>query len=44
MEELSTIFESLTETLSGIKLIKAFTMEPSERNKSKSAMCRSRTA
>jgi ATP-binding cassette, subfamily B, bacterial MsbA len=33
MEELSTIFESLTETLSGIKLIKAFTMEPSERNK-----------
>jgi ATP-binding cassette, subfamily B, bacterial MsbA len=33
MQELSTIFESLTETLSGIKLIKAFTMEPSERNK-----------
>jgi len=33
MQELSTIFESLSETLSGIKLIKAFTMEPAERNK-----------
>ena len=33
MEELSSIFETLTETLSGIKLIKAFTMEPSERSK-----------
>ena len=33
MQELSTIFESITETLSGMKLIKAFTMEPAERNK-----------
>lgn len=33
MEELSSIYETLTETLSGIKLIKAFTMEPSERSK-----------
>ncbi len=31
MEELSTIFETLTDTLSGIQLIKAFTMESSER-------------
>lgn len=31
MEELSSIFETLTETLSGIKLIKAFTMESTER-------------
>lgn len=35
MEELSSIYETLTETLSGIKLIKAFTMEPSERSKFK---------
>lgn len=30
MEELSVIYETLTETLAGMKLIKAFTMEPSE--------------
>ncbi len=33
MQELSLIYETLTETMSGIKLIKAFTMEPAERNK-----------
>ena len=33
MQEFSFIFETLTETLSGIKLIQAFTMEPTERNK-----------
>lgn len=33
MQELSTIYEALSETLGGIKLIKAFTMEPAERNK-----------
>jgi ABC-type multidrug transport system fused ATPase/permease subunit len=33
MQELSMIYETLSETLGGIKLIKAFTMEPSERNK-----------
>ncbi|MEM9186824.1 MAG: ABC transporter ATP-binding protein [Planctomycetota bacterium] len=31
LEELSTIYETLTETLSGIALIKAFTMESAER-------------
>ena len=31
LEELSSIYETLTETLSGIQLIKAFTMESSER-------------
>jgi ATP-binding cassette subfamily B protein/subfamily B ATP-binding cassette protein MsbA len=31
MQELSLIYETLTETLGGIKLIKAFTMEPAER-------------
>jgi ATP-binding cassette subfamily B protein/subfamily B ATP-binding cassette protein MsbA len=30
MQELSTIYETLTETLGGIKLIKSFTMEPAE--------------
>jgi ATP-binding cassette subfamily B protein/subfamily B ATP-binding cassette protein MsbA len=30
MQELSTIYETLTETLGGIKLIKGFTMEPAE--------------
>src|SRR5690606_40557615 len=30
MEELSVIYETLTETLAGMKLIKAFTMEQSE--------------
>jgi ATP-binding cassette subfamily B protein/subfamily B ATP-binding cassette protein MsbA len=33
MQELSQIYESLSETLSGIKLIKAFTMEPAERGR-----------
>jgi ATP-binding cassette subfamily B protein/subfamily B ATP-binding cassette protein MsbA len=33
MQELSLIYETLAETMGGIKLIKAFTMEPSERNK-----------
>ena len=33
MQELSMIYERLSETLGGIKLIKAFTMEPAERNK-----------
>lgn len=33
MEELSSIYEALTETLAGMKLIKAFTMEHAERNK-----------
>jgi len=33
MQELSMIYETLSETLGGIKLIKAFTMEPAERNK-----------
>ncbi len=33
MQELSSIFESLSETLSGIKAIKAFTMEPAEQAK-----------
>jgi ABC-type multidrug transport system fused ATPase/permease subunit len=33
MQELSIIYETLSETLGGIKLIKAFTMEPAERNK-----------
>ena len=31
MQELSAIFETLTETLSGIKIIQAFTMESAER-------------
>ena len=33
MQELSSIYETLSETLSGIKLIKAFTMEPSEQDR-----------
>ena len=33
MEELSSIYETLTETLAGMKLIKAFTMESAERAK-----------
>jgi subfamily B ATP-binding cassette protein MsbA len=33
MEELSSIYETLTETLTGMKLIKAFTMEQAERDK-----------
>lgn len=33
MEELSSIYETLTETLTGMKLIKAFTMENAEREK-----------
>ncbi|WP_425395818.1 ABC transporter ATP-binding protein [Aeoliella sp.] len=33
MEELSSIYETLTETLTGMKLIKAFTMENAERDK-----------
>lgn len=33
MEELSTIYETLTETLSGMKLIKAFTTEELERER-----------
>jgi ATP-binding cassette subfamily B protein/subfamily B ATP-binding cassette protein MsbA len=33
MQELSMIYETLSETLGGIKLIKAFTMEPAERDK-----------
>jgi ATP-binding cassette subfamily B protein/subfamily B ATP-binding cassette protein MsbA len=33
MQELSLIYETLAETMGGIKLIKAFTMEPAERNK-----------
>jgi ATP-binding cassette subfamily B protein/subfamily B ATP-binding cassette protein MsbA len=33
MQELSSIYETLTETLGGIKLIKGFTMEPAERNR-----------
>jgi ATP-binding cassette subfamily B protein/subfamily B ATP-binding cassette protein MsbA len=33
MQELSSIYETLAETMAGIKLIKAFTMEPAERSK-----------
>ncbi len=33
MQELSSIYETLSETLGGIKLIKAFTMEPVESSK-----------
>jgi ATP-binding cassette subfamily B protein/subfamily B ATP-binding cassette protein MsbA len=33
MQELSSIYETLAETLGGVKLIKAFTMEPAERNR-----------
>jgi ATP-binding cassette subfamily B protein/subfamily B ATP-binding cassette protein MsbA len=33
MQELSSIYETLAETLGGIKLIKAFTMEPAERSR-----------
>ncbi len=33
MQELSSIYETLAETLGGIKLIKAFTMEPTEGNR-----------
>lgn len=33
MEELSDIYDTLTETLSGMKLIKAFTMEPIEQRR-----------
>ncbi len=33
MQELSTIYETLTETLGGIKLIKSYTMEPAESNR-----------
>jgi ATP-binding cassette subfamily B protein/subfamily B ATP-binding cassette protein MsbA len=33
MQELSSIYETLSETLGGIKLIKAFTMEPAEQNR-----------
>lgn len=33
MQELSSIYETLAETLGGIKLIKAFTMEPAECNR-----------
>ncbi len=33
MQELSSIYETLTETLSAMKLIKAFTMESAERNR-----------
>jgi len=33
MQELSLIYETLTETLGGIKLIKGFTMEPAEHNR-----------
>jgi subfamily B ATP-binding cassette protein MsbA len=33
MQELSMIYETLSETLGGIKLIKAFTMEPAEHKK-----------
>jgi ATP-binding cassette subfamily B protein/subfamily B ATP-binding cassette protein MsbA len=33
MQELSSIYETLSETLGGIKLIKAFTMEPAESSK-----------
>jgi len=33
MQELSFIYETLAETLAGIKLIKAFTMEAAERNR-----------
>jgi ATP-binding cassette subfamily B protein/subfamily B ATP-binding cassette protein MsbA len=33
MQELSSIFETLSETLSGMKLIKSFTMEPAEQQK-----------
>lgn len=33
MQELSSIYETLAETLGGIKLIKAFTMESAERSK-----------
>lgn len=33
MQELSTIFETLSETLSGMKLIKTFTMEASEQRR-----------
>lgn len=33
MQELSMIYETLSETLGSIKLIKAFTMEPAEREK-----------
>ncbi len=37
MEELSGIYETLGETLSGMKLIKAFTMEPIERRRFEAA-------
>jgi ATP-binding cassette, subfamily B, bacterial MsbA len=37
MQELSSIFESLNETLSGMKLIKTFTMEPNEQSRFESA-------
>jgi subfamily B ATP-binding cassette protein MsbA len=33
MQEFSAIYETLSETLGGIKLVKAFTMETAERNK-----------
>jgi ATP-binding cassette, subfamily B, bacterial MsbA len=33
MQELSCIYEALTETLGGIKLIKSFTMEPAEHSR-----------
>ena len=33
MQELSTIYETLSETLGGVKLIKAFNMEPAEHKK-----------
>src|SRR5215207_4526340 len=33
MQELSSIFETLSETLSGMKLIKAFTMEAGEQQR-----------
>lgn len=37
MEELSGIYETLTETLAGMKLIKAFTMEKTERDRFESS-------
>ncbi|MCI0334232.1 MAG: ABC transporter ATP-binding protein/permease [Planctomycetes bacterium] len=33
LQELSSIYETLTETLGGVKLIKAFTMEPAEQHR-----------
>ncbi|HWL74109.1 MAG TPA: ABC transporter transmembrane domain-containing protein, partial [Burkholderiaceae bacterium] len=33
LQELSSIYETLSETLGGIKLIKGFTMEPAEQNR-----------